>query len=94
EILKDRRLSVSLRAVAKMGGDLERLTNPHGQLAEEVVGELLDRASGGEAEAKLRRVIEDISGAQEKVLRVGHALIDEAESGSKKAVGAYKGALK
>ncbi|CAN0487385.1 unnamed protein product, partial [Ectocarpus sp. 12 AP-2014] len=94
EILKDRRLSVSLKAVAKTGGDLERLINPHGQRAEEVGGELLGRAGGGEAEAELRRVVEGISAAQEKVLRVGHALIDEAESGTKKAIGAYKGALK
>lgn len=94
EILKDRRLSVSLKAVAKMGGDLGRLTNPDGQLAEEVGGELLGQAGSGEAEAKLRRVAEGISAAQEKVLRVGHVLIDEAESGTKKAIGAYKGALK
>ncbi|CAB1119908.1 unnamed protein product [Ectocarpus sp. CCAP 1310/34] len=127
EILKDRRLEVSLKTLAKMGGDLERLTKLHEQLAEEEASlttvNAEDKVDGDEAtmheaesaaapaavmaslqrdrlglarvdaEAELRRVLEGISGAQEKVLLVGHGLKEEVAGGTRKVFGECKSAL-
>lgn len=46
-----------------------------------------------DAEAELRRVLEGISGAQEKVLLVGHGLKEEVAGGTRKVFGECKSAL-